>query len=383
MNELIKNIRRLGCVLGLMLLTTCAMADEVAVYQGKLGNAGIVMTLTFSDNGVEGRYFYSQYRKDLPLSVKWDKTGVLVLREGKPQWDEQAQTGKPVMTLRTDNQKNWQGEWRSGKGKTYPVTLSPAALPAALSPFMQTLYQLSPYEYLRQAQTVLAMTKKETVNGHEIEWWQEPVSGMTTFQIASGYSDAQRGRLNAALQTLLWQNVIGYHDCMMVSQYQGEAMSVVDIQLLSPSVLSVSDLRSSICDGGHSSGNWPIRLRVSDGHPLVLSDVLWVGDGPVPDNSTIEKGEYNNTILPAWLVTQLTQYYPEQMRTPVNSDDCDYSNQDIWNGYDNNWILTPKGILFSPSFSDAQQPCAGESWPVIPWDIVKQHPGRLKDLPLP
>ncbi|MGM3172830.1 hypothetical protein [Dickeya lacustris] len=375
---------RLAWLLGVVLFATSAIADEEVVYQGKLGHNDIVMALTFSESGIAGRYFYRQYRKDLPLTGEWKKPGEVVLWEGVPESYKQTHVGQPMITLRADGKTQWQGEWRNSKGKQYPIALSalPVTLPVGASAFKPSLFRLSSYEYLRQVHTELEITKKETISGHEIEWFREPGSDIQTFQIVSGYSDEQRQRLNQILQTMLWKNVIDYHKCMMVSQYRGQAMSTLEIQLLSPAIMSITDTASYICDSGHSVGVSPIAWRVSDGQPLALSDILWVGEGEIPEQSQSGDSPYPDEVFSTWLVAQLSHYYPESMRVPVDADNCDYSQPDIWS--DRHWALTPKGILFYPMFSTAEQACGiGESWPVIPWEVVKQHPGRLKDIPLP
>ncbi|MCA6999561.1 hypothetical protein [Dickeya solani] len=150
----------LGLVLGFVCMVGAARADDdFPVYRGKIGNMPIGVEL-YSDpsqpgsKSISGRYFYTQYRKDLTLSGSRDAQGNLVLTEGdEPMDDSDALASKeaiPVIVLRSRDQKTWQGEWRNDKGKAYPVVLSLVTeLPATASPFMQQAYQHSRYEYLR------------------------------------------------------------------------------------------------------------------------------------------------------------------------------------------------------------------------------------------
>ncbi|WPD75490.1 hypothetical protein OGM23_20675 [Dickeya fangzhongdai] len=340
-----------------------------------------------SDN-VEGRYFYRQYRKDLALYGKRDVQGQFVLSEGRDAISSDADASG--FTLKQTALKGWQGEWHNSKGKRYPVTLSPltVAAPASSLPFMQSLYQFSPYEYLRHGDVEVRMTKRETVQGYEIEWWQDPITQVNTFQITSGYTLEQRERLNAVLRRELWAQASGYHECMMATDYKGEINEDIHIHLLSPSVVSYDvAISREYCGGAHPDfGIAPTTLRVSDANELTLEDMLWVGSSPIPDRKTVASSDYSYTVFADWLVKQFTALYPQEMRKPDEDkkediDTCDYSNPDVWGN--NGWYLTPEGIYFYAYFARVMRSCDGADWSILPWYLVKQHPGRLKDLPLP
>ncbi|WP_226102174.1 hypothetical protein [Dickeya oryzae] len=381
-------------VLGFVCLVGVTQADDdFPVYRGTIGNTTIVMELYNApgqpeNQSINGRYFYTKYRKDIGLSGSQDVQGNLVLSEGDDSMDEQqALAGKdpiPVMVLRSRDQNTLQGEWRNGKGKSYPVVLSLVTeLPATASPFMQQAYQHSRYEYLRHERAEPVMTKQETVNGYDVEWWRDPLSGMTTFQLRSGYPVEQLSGLNTVLRKELWQEVLNYYRCMQGTD-KGSYTEQVNINQLLPWVVSYSIAGSESCGNGYNSGVRSESLYASDASHMELKDFFWVGEQPAPDN-TLEPKDYSDGILPHWLAEQFSVMYPERMANTVNSGGgntlCDYRRSEVW--VFPTWSLTAQGILFHPTFPTSDSVCDDAPWAIVPWSVVKQHPGRLKNLPLP
>ncbi|WP_263063220.1 hypothetical protein [Dickeya dadantii] len=383
--------------LGVVFLAGVAKADDdFPVYRGTIGNTAIGVELNNDPNqpgsrSISGRYFYTKYRKDIPLSGSRDAQGNLVLSEGDDTMDDQqALAGKdpiPVMVLRSRDQKTWQGEWRNDKGKAYPVVLSLVTeLPAAASPFMQQAYQHSRYEYLRHEGAEPVMTKQENVNGYSVEWWRDPLSGMTTFQLRSGYSAEQLAGLNTALRKELWQEVLNHYRCIVgTNPEQGKYTEEMQISQLFPWAVSYTISGSMFCGGMHAySGMRSANLRTTDASIMPLSDLLWVDDSPVPEVKA-ESEDYRDNIFPSWLVEQLSEMYPAEMVKTVKAGgmkmECDYRYISFW--HDISWSLTAQGILFHPTFPANDSICDDAPWAIVPWSVVKQHPGRLKDLPLP
>jgi hypothetical protein len=56
--------------------------DSAKVYRGTIGDRPIEMRLTVAGSKVSGRYFYDQFRQDIPLEGAYDSKGVLELLEG-------------------------------------------------------------------------------------------------------------------------------------------------------------------------------------------------------------------------------------------------------------------------------------------------------------
>ncbi|WP_253940932.1 hypothetical protein [Dickeya dadantii] len=314
--------------LGVVFLAGVAKADDdFPVYRGTIGNTAIGVELNNDPNqpgsrSISGRYFYTKYRKDIPLSGSRDAQGNLVLSEGDDTMDDQqALAGKdsiPVMVLRSRDQKTWQGEWRNDKGKAYPVVLSLVTeLPATASPFMQQAYQHSRYEYLRHEGAEPVMTKQESVNGYSVEWWRDPLSGMMTFQLRSGYSAEQLAGLNTALRKELWQEVLNHYRCIVgTNPEQGKYTEEMQISQLFPWAVSYTISGSMFCGGmGASSGMRSANLRVSDAKSMALSDLLWVHESPVPDEMAESKDDRGD-IFPAWLLNSFRRCIRLRWRRP-------------------------------------------------------------------
>ncbi|ACT06309.1 conserved hypothetical protein [Dickeya chrysanthemi Ech1591] len=371
--------------LGIIGIAGVVQANPV-VYGGTLGTTSVVIELDVQlDGRVESRYFVTPERVTHHMNGQRSKQGVLTLNidvdalENDDEADAEAKpTNSPVIMLQPADNNGWRGEWRQGQDKPLAIELSLVAPIATtgLSPFMQSLYQLSPYDYLLRATAEPVMVKQGVVNGYNVEWWQEPNAKLSMFQLTSGYPAERLAALNAALRESFWRTVIAAAQCE-------HSDDKVKISLLSEKVISYVVSGDRSCGGAHGYMEVsPHNLRVSDASWLTLSDLMWVDESPVPDASAIPD-DYLQETLPTWLAAQFARLYPEQTAaTDDESEDvCDYSSSEVWANAP--WSLTSKGIYFQTMTPNLTSQCKGSGWEILPWDIVKQHPGRFKDLPLP
>lgn len=134
----------------------------------------------------------------------------------------------------------------------------------------------------------------------------------------------------------LWREVSAYHECLLgAGSLGGEFMQTVKPQFFSPAVLSVNISTSYSSSGAHPDfGDSSLNIDVNSGHPLSLSDVLWVGQGkPLLHSDRNGKGdtrlteaertglyEYNQEKLAPWLVQQFRAFYPNKMREPTDPE---------------------------------------------------------------
>ncbi|MEI7377635.1 hypothetical protein [Dickeya chrysanthemi] len=369
--------------MGIIGIAGVVQANPV-VYSGTLGTTSVVIELDVQlDGRVESRYFVVPERVTHHINGQRSKQGVLTLNIDVDalESDDEADAkpaNSPIITLRPADNHGWQGEWRQGQGKALTVELLPMAsmANAELSPFMQSLYQLSPYDYLLRATAEPVMVKQGVVNGYNVEWWQEPNAKLSMFQLTSGYPAERLAALNAALRESFWRTVMAAAQCE-------HSDDKVKISLLSEKVISYVVSGDRSCGGAHGYMDVsPHNLRVSDASWLTLSDLMWVDESPVPDASAIPD-DYVQETLPTWLAAQFARLYPEQTAaTDDESEDaCDYSSSEVWANAP--WSLTSKGIYFQTMTPNLTSQCKGSGWEILPWDIVKHHHGRLKDLPLP
>ncbi|POA48180.1 hypothetical protein C1893_11915 [Pseudomonas sp. MPR-ANC1] len=373
------------------LISTAQAEDGRQVFTGTLGKTPIVVELnTTQQDEVTGRYFYEKYHRDLPLSGAL-QGNTLTLTEGNNRYGDD----KPLPTLKLEETGNgWQGEWQSPQGKKLSVKLTEAKLPAPPAnalPVIAALPKGEAYEYLRLQGLKLKPTKKENFMGYDLQWWTEPDSKISLFSVESGLPKDDQQRVNQQLLGKLWLEVISYHSCQLQGGENVEFMQQAEPKMISPAVVSLNISTSYYCGGAHPDfGDAPLNIDVKTGHPLSLEDVLWVGKGtpilhaerdslgdkPLSEAESGERYQYESKELVPWIIKQFIALYPEEMKKPTQEDDCNFQEESIWGS--SPWYFTPKGLYLGAYFARVQRSCDRPDWSVLPYSIVKQHPGAVK-----
>lgn len=377
------------------LISTAHAEEGRRVFTGTLGKMPIVLELnTTQQDEVTGRYFYEKYHRDLELSGSLQDS-TLDLVEGNNRYGDD----KPLPTLRLEETANgWQGEWQSPQGKKLPVKLAEAKLPAPTSatlPFVAALPNDEPYEYLRLQGLKLKPAKKENFMGYDLQWWTEPETKISLFSVESGLSKDDQQRVNQQLLGRLWNEVISYHSCQLRGGENVEFMQQAEPKMISPAVVSLNISTSYYCGGAHPDfGDSPLNIDVKTGHPLSLEDVLWVGEGkpllhaerdslgdkPLSEAESDARYRYVSKELVPWVIEQFTALYPTEMKKPAQDDDCDFTDESIWGTTP--WYFTDKGLYLGAYFARVQRSCDRPDWSILPYSVVKQHPGAV-ELQLP
>lgn len=347
------------------------------MFTGTLGKSSIVLEI--NPRTGEGRYFYKKYRKDLPLDGALDGE-TLVLKEGSRMDDS-----RPTLRLQPTTD-GWYGEWTSTAGKSLKIKLQPAVIPDVPDdalPFFTTLHDKYPYEYLRLQGVTLKKGKTDTFMGYTLQWWTEPKTGTSLFEVVTGYSLEERRRINQQLMARLWGEVLSSYGC------SGSYAQWSQPLWMSPTVMSVRISSDYYCGGAYpDQSHDALNIDTKTGKLLTLDDVLWVGQGkPLhyeeyedfaagsPGSSTAWSN-YRNTELAPWLVAQLLKLYPNEMTvTPEDENDCGYDEDYPW--HYPGWYFTEQGIKLEPSFAHVAAVCGFVDWSVLPYTIVKQHPGGV------
>ncbi|WP_222832249.1 hypothetical protein [Pseudomonas sp. SC3(2021)] len=377
------------------LISTAHAEEGRRVFTGTLGKMPIVLELnTTQQDEVTGRYFYEKYHRDLELSGSLQDS-TLNLVEGNNRYGDD----KPLPTLKLEETANgWQGEWQSPQGKKLPVKLAEAKLPAPTSatlPFVAALPNDEPYEYLRLQGLKLKPAKKENFMGYDLQWWTEPETKISLFSVESGLSKDDQQRVNQQLLGRLWNEVISYHSCQLRGGENVEFMQQAEPKMISPAVVSLNISTSYYCGGAHPDfGDSPLNIDVKTGHPLSLEDVLWVGEGkpllhaerdslgdkPLSEAESDARYRYVSKELVPWVIQQFTALYPTEMKKPAQDDDCDFTDESIWGTTP--WYFTDRGLYLGAYFARVQRSCDRPDWSILPYSIVKQHPGAV-ELQLP
>lgn len=390
---MLKGLMRLApCAAVLFSLIPSVHADDGRrVFTGTLGKMPIVVELNITQQDeVTGRYFYEKYHRDLPLSGALQNS-TLTLTEGNNRYGDD----KPLSTLELEETgSGWQGEWKSPQGKKLPVKLIEARLTAPTSstlPFIAALPYSEPYEYLRLQGLKLKPAKKENFMGYDLQWWTEPETKISLFSVESGLSKDDQQRVNQQLLGRLWNEVISYHGCQLQGGENVEFMQQVQPKMISPAVVSLNISTSYYCGGAHPDfGDSPLNIDVKTGHPLSLEDVLWVGEGkpllhaereslgdePLSKDESNARYQYVSKELVPWVIKQFTALYPTEMKTPTGDDDCNFQDESIWGT--SPWYFTEKGLYLGAYFARVQRSCDRPDWSILPYSLVKQHPGAVK-----
>ncbi|UJR61286.1 hypothetical protein [Dickeya zeae] len=377
-------------------------------YQGKIGNTPIVMELVVGpDYGIEeGRYFSPDEHVMRPLSgtnkeseeseeseeaKEDDNSWKISLKLGHRADDANA-TAEQTLNLKGSFGNKLYGEFRENNAAPIAVTLLPMTdFPgegkvAGASPFMKSVYNNSWFYAFFQQGYEPKMVKQGKVGEYAIEWWQDPLTHSSMFQVISGYSVEQRNQLNEALRDIFWRTLSEMSFC------SNEKDLKVKIGLLSPNAVSYTLTGKFQCPDDSQSQIKVFTHTLSIRNPsaeLSLSDLFWLDDLPVPvvndyyDNGD-DNGEWDlQQRLPEWLKGQFTQLYPAKMtRTSgASGQGCDYTATQTW--ANTRWSLTPEGIYFKPLRPDGTDVCDDEGWEVVPWHIVNQYPGRLQYVMVP
>jgi hypothetical protein len=378
-----KGLCRLTGVIALTCLTFSPViwaGSGTQVYTGTLGKMPIVLEVN-PDTG-DGRYFYQKYRRDLVLSVT--KEGeMLVLEEGGER--------QPHATMRLQpTPDGWSGTWISAKGKGRKMELQHAKLapvPADSLPYFVQLHDQWPYEYLRLQGLKLKQGHTDNVMGYTLQWWSEPQSEVQLFEVASGYPAEVLQRINQRLMARLWQGVGDTFGCT-VDGAPGSYSQTSQPVWMSASVMSVVTATDFYCGGLHpNQDNESLNFDTKTGNVLTLDDVLWVGQGkPVhfeegryeySSPSFKAYSDYRAKELAPWLVAQLLKLNPNDMKEKPEPEenDCVYNDEGLWS-YPL-WYFTEKGLKLEPSFVHAAAVCRDIDWSVLPYNLVKQHPGGV------
>jgi len=359
-------------------------ADGVHVYSGMLGEMPIVVEMDLSNPAeVQGRYFYQKYLTDLPIYGNLQGQDLQLTEDP----DDKSVKDFPKLHLRPKGKNGWQGLWQGAQDNILAIELMENDIPApadTAEPGWQAIYHKSLYDYLRLQGLPLKAGKIETVMGHTLQWWTEPVSNLSMFEITSGYSAEERQRINRQLRARLWDDVVNYNDCLLGSRRRYAYYNqTVTPHLLSPGVVSIGVVSRFYCGALPDLDDTPLNFDVKSGKLLTLEDVLWVGQGKVLHNDASEDPvgveaytDYRQKQLIPWLVDQLKAIAPQAMQKPTSEDGCDYSDPDIWKYAF--WRFTPKGIYFGPSFASGLRTCRSPDWSVVPYAQIKKMPGGME-----
>ncbi|MGE8355356.1 MAG: hypothetical protein ACN6N0_03010 [Microvirgula sp.] len=380
-------IRSLWVLCLLPLLHAPAIAAPLLL-EGRVGDAPVLMELDWDAQGeVEGRYFYRKFRKDIVLAGQRNEaSGELKLVE---QAGREASRRQPSLVLHPAGGNRFQGRWQE-HGKSRQITLAPARLPDGDrdSPYLHRLRVRSPYDFLRLADHQFSRGSHERFMGYGLQWWKDPWSGSSMFQLTDGWSEGDRKRINRLLMNRLWQSVGNYYECQLggARSHGGEMTQKVTPRFINPAVLSLSVFSRYDCGGAHPDfADNPMTLDVASGRELDLEDILWLGrgkpvrylrggNGHTRDFDAFSR--YRDKQFAPWVVDHFKSLYPKVMTPAAKDGECNYADPSVWQFV--SWYLTPKGVYLGPSFPRVARACEYPDWSVVPYRLVNRHRGPAR-----
>ncbi|MCD7097408.1 hypothetical protein [Stenotrophomonas sp. MMGLT7] len=375
--------RLIGSTSGIVLALVCPLAWG-SVFSGTLGRSAIVVELPDGhDAGEQARYFYRRHGLDIDLEAGQAPAGTLVFGE-IADWRSDADS-RPRWELRPRAGGGYQGWWQGADGRRLPIVLAPVApsqLPAPADPALEALRLEQPYVFLRLSTLPLRKGRLEVRGGYRLQWWDEPRTGVSLFQVESGYAPALQLRINQALRRHQWDEVESGMECLSGNGASGgEWDSTTTLHRIDAKVISASLFASYYCGGAHPDfGDSPVNLDARSGGELSLEDVLWLGQGTPPRRESASEAErdawmdYRTRVFAPWVAARMARLYPDEVKDD-GEDGCDYTDQDSWDFP--SWHVTEKGLYLGATFYRAARNCDGPDWSVLPWRVVREHPGKV------
>ena len=275
-------------------------------YEGQIDQYPIYFQVyNWDSEYFEAVYFYKNQLKNIHLSGEI-KNGEIKLKSlfHHSDTEEYFQLHQELNTLT--------GIWKKGN-KTLNVEL----------------YETNTeFEKLKQSKMEFVRGKTETFGEKEIVWITEKHAQLSWFRLGNGFTQAQREYLNPILDKLQKEDALMGLDCY-------DFVQSIELVLATEEMLSFKLSTSSYCGGAHP-------------------------------NHTLQT--FNFDIVNQLQIKSLDLLYPhfdfyELVRNKYLDDDelekeCDFFSEwfkENWEYVD--WVLTPKGIEFTPDYPHVGTPC--------------------------
>jgi hypothetical protein len=335
---------------------------QVSLYKGKIGSYPVVMQLEISDTSVTGNYFYQSYKMTIPLEGSISNTGLITLSNNE-------RTEFFQMKKKNDG---FTGSW-TNKEKSLRVEFQPISLSGFRNPYIQpgevTKWKKErPFDFILSAGFRFEKLKTIIVNGIIINVLKEKYTKIESAEIIHPYNPAIK-RINNRLKEKALSDAIAGSGCIGYQTNDNFETTLGEVYG-NRSVFSISFFTSYYCGGAHpDEGSGCYNFDMKTGSMLALEDVLWLGKGKPPAESSDGWYRYRDSVLAPWLVKTFTQLFPDKING-TNDSECNYSDPQSWQWI--NWNFTNSGLHIAPQFAHYNAPCENPAWTIIPYSFLRK-----------
>lgn len=180
----------------------------------------------------------------------------------------------------------------------------------------------------------------EVVQGHTLQWWDEPVTGVSVFRVTSGFPKPALEKINQLLAAKQWQEIGQYFACQAAysSQFRVQtdadfnihaSASLINRQLFSARIEEVACCAGKNCP---QITGVTINLDMTTGQEMDLGDIFWLGDGKASfevNGDSPQAIDYREKALAPWLAKTMKMLYPDQIKQ-ASVDGCELTNLEVW-----------------------------------------------------
>ena len=232
------------------------------------------------------------------------------------------------------------------------------------------LTDMDDYENLRLAGLTLTPGKQETVDGrYRIQWYDEPLSGVSMFRVVSGYPADATTAINRILERQHYAEIDTRLSCAGSDGKSGVDSSSLSSRFMDDRWVSFSWQSSWFCTG-NAHPDFDVTGTTIDarsGRELALEDLLWFGTGAKPQPDTDGWYDYRSKVFAPAVIDLFKKLHPDEMKS--GDDDCNYDDPDVWSFPV--WYLSDQGLYLGAYFPRAARPCDNPDWSVVPWARLK------------
>lgn len=313
---------RLGLILLALALGMPASAQMREVYQGRLGQAAVVLELSEAAPGapVTGRYFYQRHGIDIPLQGTAQALAEALPPQNRPPDADlplfaDPATGQPRIVWQGQRSGGrYRGQWRNQQsgtvlpfdvrrvGRYNPDALAPHGLAAALASLGpqtgpvragEVLISLrdTPYDYLRMNVPLQAAGPEVRQGPLAYQLLRDPRTRMAYPRLTRHPDPQALQRANSALQQRHWRLGLLALACASRAYAENSPWAgtlgdfdaeVVQVEYLSSRLMSVVESGSTYCGGAHPHNHYaPFTLDLQHGGHLRFSKLFkGVVEGP-------------------------------------------------------------------------------------------------------